>query len=600
MHIRTSMMIGLLVMMAFSIGCSQKAKTDVTTNADEEVVAAPLEDPKPVPDLVPDEEYSGGLSRSQRETDARAIIALIDRGYAPLEWKTVLLGVDPEAHASAFLAAALAAEDDYAFYAAVGTYLQGLHDSHVSHYIPSTKRALLRFDADDIEGRIIVTKVYEEYVERGLPIAVGDELVAIDGVPAEEVRDELLPFFGEGNARTEIRRATDYLTFRSQERFPNVPEGDVVVSLRSYATGELRDIPLTWEVKGRELATINDPGITLAKAQGVAGGEGVNVYREDDRPKGFLENARLRLAPRWERMRLGNHGEVRPFFDLGESFEVRREEPYFSGVFTMGDKRVGFLRLHTYSSSRSFSADDIFAELAEEIRFFEEEADVLIIDQTGNAGGLYCSIMMKVASFLFDEPFPEIQDRWRANRDTLLWIESDLEDMEDAGDRAILSQLADGIRSAMERGERLTDPFPMCDHDGMIEPYTTADGERIVFTGPVLLLIDELAASCGDYFPAHLKDLGRATLFGATTLGAGGSIKRIDETIGYAEMRLSYTISMGVRTVQVPLADGTTTPYIENMGISPDIPYALTIEDMMNGYTSYRDAALEAALALVE
>jgi len=262
----------------------------------------------------------------------------------------------------------------------------------------------------------------------------------------------------------------------------------------------------------------------------------------------------------------------------------------------VGDKRVGLLRIHTY---HDIAFDQALAELAEEMRFFEEEVDVLIIDQTGNTGGDYC-YMLQVASFLFDEPFPEIQDRWRANHDTLLWVELDLEDTEDADDRAILTQLAGGIRAAMERGERLTEPFPECSSDGMVEPYQTEDGERIAFTGPVLLLIDEFAVSCGDYYPAHLKDLGRAMLFGATTMGGGGAIKVIEDTIGYAEMRLSYTISMGMRTAHIPLSDGTTTPYIENMGISPDIPYELTFEDMMDGYTHYRDAAINAALDLVE
>lgn len=264
----------------------------------------------------------------------------------------------------------------------------------------------------------------------------------------------------------------------------------------------------------------------------------------------------------------------------------------------VGGHRIGFIRIHTYSSRR-IDFEKAIEELEEEIASFEQSTEALIIDQTSNGGGNWCHTL-NVASFFFDTPQRETRDRWRVNRETVVSMEEiSLDKGVSDADRQIAIKIAREVREAMKAGATLTEPIPECNLDGFVKPHTNKDGARITYTKPVLMLVNELSVSCGDYFPAFFQDRGRAVIFGATTSGGGGSVKRIEQRIGYSEILMGYTISMGVREPTGPDA-GTGIHYIENAGVTPDIEYAITAEDIVTGYKPYAEAVERAVLALVE
>jgi hypothetical protein len=92
------------------------------------------------------------------------------------------------------------------------------------------------------------------------------------------------------------------------------------------------------------------------------------------------------------------------------------------------------------------------------------------------------------------------------------------------------------------------------------------------YTHPLMVLVDEFSASGGDMFPAIIQDNNRGPLFGMRTMGAGGSVVAFNAT-AYTESIFRITVSLMnlgrlIQTGEFPLA-----PYIENIGVRPDIPF---------------------------
>ena len=102
---------------------------------------------------------------------------------------------------------------------------------------------------------------------------------------------------------------------------------------------------------------------------------------------------------------------------------------------------------------------------------------------------------------------------------------------------------------------------------------------RITYTKPIIMLIDELSGSGGDAFPGLMQGYGRAKLLGTTTSGLGGHVVPMPD-LTFSRMTIRMTKSLFYRP------DGTP---IENNGAEPDIDYAITVDDVKYGYRPYRE-----------
>ncbi len=88
------------------------------------------------------------------------------------------------------------------------------------------------------------------------------------------------------------------------------------------------------------------------------------------------------------------------------------------------------------------------------------------------------------------------------------------------------------------------------------------------------MYINELDFSGGDATPANLVDYGRVTTIGVNTAGAGGAVVQNGSTI-QLPFTFSLTNSLMLR------ANGE---YVENIGVAPDVPFELTVEDYVNEF----------------
>jgi C-terminal processing protease CtpA/Prc len=92
----------------------------------------------------------------------------------------------------------------------------------------------------------------------------------------------------------------------------------------------------------------------------------------------------------------------------------------------------------------------------------------------------------------------------------------------------------------------------------------------VTYTKPMMVLVDEFSASGGDMFPAIIQSNNRAPLFGMRTMGAGGSVVGYNAP-AYTESFFRITVSLMNRGHIVQTPDFPPAPYIENIGVRPDI-----------------------------
>jgi tricorn protease len=147
------------------------------------------------------------------------------------------------------------------------------------------------------------------------------------------------------------------------------------------------------------------------------------------------------------------------------------------------------------------------------------------------------------------------------------------------------------IERAYDAGLSFTSPLPFYG-----EPMLAGD-TSYTWKKPVLVLVDELAGSCGDVFPMLVKANGAAKLFGERTWGLGGNVEGFTLNYSLADVRLTRGLFAAYRGEQATYEDAV---YAENNGVTPDIPFKRTLEDFRKGYVGYVKAFADEAVKLTQ
>jgi hypothetical protein len=136
------------------------------------------------------------------------------------------------------------------------------------------------------------------------------------------------------------------------------------------------------------------------------------------------------------------------------------------------------------------------------------------------------------------------------------------------------------IVSEWNAGHKLSNPYWI----GGVDHINPA---KVHYSKPILLLINHLDFSGGDFFPTILQDNKRVTILGSQTAGAGGYVNDVElpNNVGINAFRVTQSIA--VRQEGQP---------IENLGVKPDIAYEMTVEDFTQNFAPYVKA-IQAAVA---
>ena len=113
----------------------------------------------------------------------------------------------------------------------------------------------------------------------------------------------------------------------------------------------------------------------------------------------------------------------------------------------------------------------------------------------------------------------------------------------------------------------------------------SAAGERVEpFAGPLAILVDDMTGSASECFAGGMQSLGRARVFGQTSMG---------QALPALFAKLPNGDVLIHATGDFVTANGTR---LEGRGVVPDEPVALSRTELLEG----RDSTLAAALAWVD
>ncbi len=539
---------------------------------------------------------SGGirqLDTNERAADFDQLLQLFKSYYGPYQLKEKNLGISIEKIANDLKAQAITAKTDEEFAGYIMQLSAALQDGHVQFQIENTSSNIARYKIPILlapfEGKAIVADIDSDF-SNSSGISIGDEILSVDGKTP----------FAIMTAAAKYRRTARN---QSDEAFL-LP---AAFSRRSYMTDLIPTSPFS-EVKfqsaGGEPQTMNLPwslekySANLDKVLRPAGVLDLSVSNAND------YNTQIDSH-------IGQFGQVDPIFVTAntqqkfkfvkvypsatsrKNFGLADTEipPIYAALYKYQGKTVLLVRQATYSPS-DFKTSAYMKAYKALLKEYETLADVLVLDQTHNPGGSYCADFYNI--FANDGDVQSVEsvraDRKWINDLYINW-QAPADDKSSTWDNKTLLGWGALVEKAYDHGQFLSEPFALFGGSNYVTP------QNYTWKKPMLVLIDELAGSCGDMFPMLVKANKRAKLFGQNTMGLGGNVEQVGQ-LNNSRIKISIT-----RGLFFPYrANGAYVPsdLVENNGVAPDIEYAHTVEDFRSGYLNYVKTFSQKAIEQIE
>ena len=525
------------------------------------------------------------MTAAEASEDLEQVFTLIRTLYGPYEYKEARFGysiAELEEEARERLAAQ---PGDDGFYTAANWFLTRLNDGHIFLVPSPSSNPITSYEIgiliQPVSGKALVADIYDPTLaDRG--IEYGDEIVSVDGLTPFEYLDAALEIDAIANDLT-----NEHLILRtflrpgfSERLRPTAPTAHVVVR-KADGTEFTRD--LVWQEFQEETAefpsadgsspALRQPSFVARKLQALT-----------SHAKGSLATI----------------GAVEPFFytpATTEAFDITPVVPsdamlakYELDPATLPDI---FAALYSYQGKsfllirQSGYGPETYEEIGPQLQWYraimdqyDGFVDGLIVDQTHNPGGYidYCAGFARLFASKPIQSFVEAVNTDRA------WINDFHEyarflDPSLSTDESLSVELqASIIEQAYDAGEGITRPL------SWYRENTLAPDDTYVWTKPMLVLIDELAGSCGDAFPMLIHNSHVAPLFGRRTMGLGGNVEQFGPlTNSDASLYLTRGLFTSYRD------DETYAPgvFVENNGVRPEIEHVISVDDFRGGFVEY-------------
>jgi C-terminal processing protease CtpA/Prc len=231
---------------------------------------------------------------------------------------------------------------------------------------------------------------------------------------------------------------------------------------------------------------------------------------------------------------------------------------------------IGFIRIPSFSPGNQSRA---VRQFQAEIAYFQANTDGLVVDDMRNPGGSVGYLNL-LAQQLMPYPFRTVAYEVRATSGWVQSFSSSLSQAKAAGASQstidTYQNLLNAVLDANAQNRGRTGPLPVDGPTIERQPARDANGNMIAYTKPLIVLVDEFSASGGDLFPATIQDNARGPILGMRTMGLGGTVSDVNAT-AYSEAITRVTQSLMNRKNPVVTSDFPAAPYVENIGVRPDI-----------------------------
>ncbi len=583
------------------------------------------------------------MTLSQKQDDFRQLVALYDKDYAFYEWKRDAIGFDL-LNIRPWLDRLAATTDDLGYYEIAAQYVASLKDGHDTYLNPSDFVADLRFRVDLYDGKALVDAIDRTALPaRGFNIQIGDELVSLDGKTPEDYITDFSKYYQDGSARSTRRDAVDFSSIRPQSINPRAAiVGDTADVVLRGSDGVLKNLTIKWVKSGTPFTSIGpvpnpylkpatpllEKGETEAARRvkphpvnvgPAADGEPVTSSEQQKFYRTLTKRFQLMLKPE----SFNGLGSITPIYRRGlpatfkQRLGTRSSDFFFSGTYTSGNSTVGLIRIADFCPDNCVgdftTIDAAVAQFQKEIVFLKANSDALVVDVTRNPGG-FGFYGLQLLDRLTDKPYTHAGMNVRPQYADIVSINQLLDSGAQSGleqwQLNLLTAYRDEIRRAYQENRGMTGPLPI-DLGLSVDPadpsflsfthpaVLDSTGKPVGYNKPVLCLADDASFSAAELFSGAFQDMNRGPVFGYVTGGLGGG--RMDTTTGiYSEAFTSVTVQRLLRSKPIASPDYPSAPYIENIGIRPDITLDyMTADNLTTGGKAFVDGFTQAVLALL-
>lgn len=520
---------------------------------------------------------------------------ILDAAYAPCFWKESQFGWNLDIEIS--LAKRKVDENSKInvaqFQKIVRDFFSGMRDQHSFARFHATEEAELPFLVKGANNRYFISHINKGCLASSVyQISIGDELVIFDDKKTHDavldLQKEISQEFQEGANRA---LAEMFLTNRKRCYGHEVPKDPVKIGIKKRDSEKVRFYQLAWNYKPECITSgykiFQGKDFSLKKECPFKENRKETFFKQlmISSHYEFFENLRA-LSPE-----CGHNPGARKSFlgDLGKTWWVSSKKKTFHAYLYENDagNLIGYIRIPHYSGSLGE-----VLEFAEIINLFEERSDCLVIDQMNNPGGSLF-YMCALTALLTEQPLEVPKHQIALNQSEIAEAIKAIPIFEEvSNDEEAIQLLGESfygnpvtfqtiqfvlnyfrfLVDEWNQGKTLTSPTYLYGFD-QINPSPFG-----FYSKPILVLVNELSISAAEFFPAILQDNKRATIMGAKTSGAGGFVLKANFPNLFGLKDFRYTGSIALRKKGDP---------IENLGVSPDVLYKISEEDLQCGYCVY-------------
>jgi hypothetical protein len=523
------------------------------------------------------------LTPEQKLADFNQLAAMYAKRYGPYEWKHDVFGFDA-LNLKPWLNRVAQTKDDLDFYDLCIDYVSSLNDAHDIFTLTSNFSASLGFTVDIYDGKTLIDSINRSALPTAqFPFQIGDELVSVDGKATADIIKAYRKYSIAANERSTARQAAVRITSRSQSVIPRAHEiGDSAAVVIRRQSGDLETYTVPWTKRGTPLLNAGSPvspfsatsALTARSKSHASGDDSEPDDPDSDAPYMSLLKELWNVSVPVDPSSILNFGSIQPIFALPAGFKQRlgggSNDIFLSGTYQAGGYTIGFIRIPSFAPSSTTLA---LQQLQQEVTFFQQNTDGLVVDDMRNPGGSVC-YDESVASYFIPYTWRPLGFDLRA---TATWIEQFSFSLWNAKNTHapqwvidLYTSFLQSVETAYNGNRGMTGALPLCTPTFDRSPALDRNGNSIAYSKPLIVLTDEFSASGGDAFPAMLQDAARGLIVGFRSMGAGGDVIDVPATT-YSAGNTRVTESMMIRKNPTITTDFPPAPYVENIGVRPDV-----------------------------